>query len=100
MNDLNTVTDIMRSINLILGLLVLGWLLVRRIRRRAWYDEQPIRNDIWFMAFYWLTASLVGTFEVLFNTGTTIRVAFVFVAILITFKILLMPQKAWQEMNA
>lgn len=79
-------TQPIRVVNLTLGIVVLTWLLARRRLNPDLYIG--FRNDVWLMAVYWVIALLVGTTEQLFETGTSIRVLFSFLAIITTLRLL------------
>lgn len=93
----DNLTDAFRIVNLTLGIVTLGWLILRRIREKDLYGTK-VRNDIWLMAVYWDAAMIVGTIEQLFKTGTTIRVVLYFFALLITLR-LLVRNKDWEGLR-
>lgn len=95
MVDTNSVSDIVRLINLVLGSVTLTWLITRRIKHPEWYYGQIIRNDMWFLAMFWSLALVVGSIEQAFNTGTDTRTGFAFAAIFVTLRMLLRPIEAW-----
>lgn len=87
-------SEIVREVNLILGVIALIWLVYRRVRSRALYAGH-LRNDMWLLAFYWTAASVVGTFEQLFQTGTSTRVILSFFALVVTIRVLWKYNKDW-----
>lgn len=89
------IVEIVRYVNLILGVLVLGWLLVRRYLKPEWFPRGGLRRDIWAMAVLWTMALIVGTFEQLYRTDTYLRVGFSLAALLTTISILLRPFVDW-----
>src|SRR4051794_31857009 len=89
--------EILRSINLLLALVVLAWLLLRRVRHPEWYPRGGLRRDIWAMALCWDLALLVGTFEQLVETGTYVRVVVSMAAVLTTISILVRPREDWPK---
>lgn len=93
--DQDTLAVIGRGLNLVLGILILIWLSIRRVRHPQWYRGASMRNDVWFMSFFWLLALVVGTAEQLFETGTVIRVAFSFAALLVTLRLLFRQHEDW-----
>lgn len=89
------IVEIFRYVNLILGIFVLVWLLVRRYLKPAWFPRGGLRKDIWAMAVLWTLALIVGTFEQLYRTDTYLRVGFSLAALLTTISILLRPFVDW-----
>lgn len=94
-------TDVLRSINLVLSILTFVWLVVRRIRNNDWFSKQvsTLRNDIWLMSFFWICAVIVGTAEQLFETGSNSRIVFSMAAILVTLKLLIRPARHWEDIK-
>jgi hypothetical protein len=86
--------EIVREVNLILGVIALIWLVFRRIRSSQLYAGH-LRNDIWLLAFYWTAASVVGTFEQLFKTDTTSRTILQMCALVVTIRVLWKYNKDW-----
>lgn len=80
-------SDYVRIVNLIFSVVVLIWLIARRVKDWKAYGE-PGRNDAWLIATYWTGALLVGTIEQLFDTGTDSRVVLYFFALLVTARYL------------
>lgn len=87
-------TEIVREVNLILGVVALIWLTYRRIRSSQLYAGH-LRNDMWLLAFYWTASSVVGTFEQLFETGTSTRIILQFFALVVTVRVLWKYNKDW-----
>lgn len=90
----HNLSDIGRGLNLFLSVVALIWLLNRRIYNRNLYHG-GVRNDIWLIAVSWCGAVGVGTFEQLFNTGTTIRVMLSTVALVVTIRLLWRNNRDW-----
>lgn len=87
--------DMLRAANLLFALLVLLWLVGRRIKHPEYYPRGGLRRDIWVMAFLWDLVLIVGSLELLIGTGTYVRVGLAMAAVLTTLAILVRPKSDW-----
>lgn len=94
----SNLTEVGREVNLFLGIVTLVWLLNRRIFNRHLYTNN-VRKDMWLIATSWCAALSVGTFEQLFHTGTSIRVALSTIALVVTIRLLLRKKDEWYAMR-
>lgn len=92
----NDVVEILRGLNLFLGVVTLIWLLNRRVFNRKLYSGD-VRKDTWLISFCWAAAVITGSIEQLWNTGTFVRVGLATVALLVTVRLLWRRQSEWDR---
>lgn len=94
----SNLTEVLRELNLFLAIVSLVWLLNRRLFNRHLY-KGGVRNDMWLIAFSWTSALGIGTFEILFHTGTTIRVGLSTLALVVTVRLLARRPSDWYKIK-
>lgn len=93
----HALADILRSINLFLSAVVFLWMTIRRFKFPKQYPRGGLRRDVWAMAYLWNLTLLVGTLELLLNTGTYVRVGIAMAAVLTTLSLLIRPREDWPK---